>query len=516
MNFSDSLLLATSKLKIRKRRTIATIITASVLFGVVIAAFMVIFGLKTGIEDTARSQFGNKVYINTTKDVFPLNEQSVLTRAVQLFNSSADPDKEYPLVTVDAQGNPVDEAYLDTSNVFAMVAISEYKQSAKQQFETDTKSRIDGYDAALSSIYEYVIRGDTINIGDNYMVDNSGYTIAFIDSSFTKELIEVEDFDESAIPVIMSAENASQIFDFELPARTRPSQDQLEEYMQNLKNKALGQIYEATISSENGATTAKYQIVGITAPLRSMALAKSVGEVQVLDLIMAKLGGNALPLVIADPYSQTFIENYMLASGTETTTIDLMIEFEHEDEAAEYYEQYSCDASAVSNCSSVTIIEFANNHMFIRKAFDDADKLLIIFAVFFSIVAAIIMIATVSKVIDDESRSIALYRAEGASTKNILQVYVAYVVILSLMICAAALAVGLLLGGIATLFNSSIVTSAVRVFYNIQSDIYIPLIGFDPRIWLILAAIVVIALLSLVLVSDKIKIKNIARSLKSQ
>lgn len=515
MIFSDAMLLAVSKLKIRKRRTIATIITASMLFGVVIAVFLIIFGLKSEIENASQSQFGNKVYIKATKDILPWNEQSVLARAVQLFNESSDPDKAYPLITENERGNPLDEAYLDTNNIFALQAINEFKQETKQQFENEISEKINDYNASMSPMNKYVIRGDTISINDDYTIRDSGRTVISIDPATTELLIETKHSDESAIPVIMSAENASQIFSFELPVNSHPTQEQLEEYMKNLRNRALGHTYEATISSEETTNSVKYQIVGLTAPLRNMTLSKSVGEVQPLDLIMSKLGANTVPFIIADPNSAAFIENYTLEPSIENLTIDLLIEFDREDEAAKFYNLYSCDATAISNCADVTIIEFANNHMFIRKAFNETDAYVTIFAVFFSIIAAVIMTATISKVIEDENHSIALYRAEGASTKNIVQIYAIYVVMLSLLICAAAFIVGLSLSGLATLAASDIVTSTVRVFYNIQSDIYVPLIGFDLRILLVFAAIVLIGLLSLVLVSDKIRIKNITKSLKS-
>lgn len=84
--------------------------------------------------------------------------------------------------------------------------------------------------------------------------------------------------------------------------------------------------------------------------------------------------------------------------------------------------------------SSVALADF-------KKVF---NKVFTIAALVAAAVAAIIMMGTVGRIIADSRRETAVFRAIGAKRSDIAQIYLTYVVILSLLVVAVSLALGLL------------------------------------------------------------------------
>jgi|GEM_PF-6368316 len=513
MILNDVMLLAISKLKARKQRTAATVVSISVLFGVVITAFFIIAGIRSGIENAAKIQFGETVYLEISQDFAGWGNQALLARAIELYKTSSDPDKAYPVITINNYGQLLDEPYLDDNNIFAQAAIEEHQLAMQQEVENSLADKIKDYDATILTIQEFFIRGDTLRIGENYGLKETGQNLLLADQKFITSIIEVDQLNESALPIIVPADIAGQIVGLGQPSRLYSTIQQLNSYIKEVREKSIGHTYVATMMSQNEEVSIKYQIVGLTPPFGSMQLAKTAGEFQILDLLLGNLGAYKTPFILADPTSEIFKQHYTPTSAN-SISASFLVEFTNINDAVSFQKKYSCSASE-NHCSDFFISEFANNRVNNHEIFSIADILLAIFATFFSVVAAIIMFATISRVIDDERQSIALYRAEGASTANIVQIYTGYIFALCLMTCAAALVIGLTLSYISSVLISPDLTIIVKLFYNITDDINVTLLAFDPRIFLIFATIFVIGALSILLMINKITSKNVIEDLKS-
>lgn len=85
-----------------------------------------------------------------------------------------------------------------------------------------------------------------------------------------------------------------------------------------------------------------------------------------------------------------------------------------------------------------------------------------------ALIAAVIMMGTVGRMVADSRRETAVFRAIGAKRLDIAQIYVLYTILLSVLICAFALIIGILLAGFVHSRYASEATVEALVAYNAQ------------------------------------------------
>ncbi|MDR3298063.1 MAG: ABC transporter permease [Candidatus Nomurabacteria bacterium] len=511
MKINDALLLASSKLRARKLRMINSIIAISVLFGVIVAAFLVVHGLRSGLESAADMQLGGKTYLNVSQSISSLDDQRITSLAIELYKASTDLDKEYPLVTTYPSGEELKDLYLDKNNVFALQAADEYRSVIEGELKDNIAGKIDDYGASVLPIKKYIARADSINVGGNHTISNAGGVLLYLPEQVGRYFEQSVAPDNDAISVIVPLDVAGQIVGLgQIPSSA--SSEEKVEYISLVREKALGYVYEASLLGELVELEVSYKIVELSSPLGSFRLAKRSNEFHILDIIMSNLGADPTPFIVSDNSSLLFQDTYT-ESNVFSISANYLVEFAEVDQAADFRERYSCGI-AENHCQGFYVEEILNNHLNINSVFGSVDWLLIIFAVFFSVVAVIIMMAVLSRIFDEEHQAIALYRAVGAATRDIVQIYAYYVAMLCGLACVAAMIIGIILAGMASMGWSADLVANVGYFYGVSEGISITLIGFDLRILLVFVTIFVVGALCFVLLSNKLTARDIVKDLK--
>ena len=129
------------------------------------------------------------------------------------------------------------------------------------------------------------------------------------------------------------------------------------------------------------------------------------------------------------------------------------------------------------------------------------------------VVALVIVLFTFVRIINDEAKTIALYRSLGATGKDIFLIYLCELFEFSLFTILFAFLVG---GGIALLVSgnySELLSKSINKNFGFNFSIT-PLIGFNFYHILIALTILALAPLSAILSLDKLSTKNIAKKLK--
>jgi len=124
------------------------------------------------------------------------------------------------------------------------------------------------------------------------------------------------------------------------------------------------------------------------------------------------------------------------------------------------------------------------------------------------------MAGTLSRVIDDEKSSIALYRSIGATTGEILQIFVLYMLVISLLVILCATVIGILISlGVTFIFGGA-VTATARSLFLLPNLKLLIMIGFDWKIIFVWLSIIVVSLVSLLAMVKKLVSKDITKDLK--
>lgn len=145
----------------------------------------------------------------------------------------------------------------------------------------------------------------------------------------------------------------------------------------------------------------------------------------------------------------------------------------------------------------------------------DLDHFIVGFAIAFTVIATIIMTGTISRVIDDERQTIALYRAVGATTGDIVYIFAGYIFTLSILIATSAVVVGLLISVTATVMNTGLITANIAAMYGLSALSPVVFVGFDVRIFYIGISIIFAGLICLTLVLKKLISKNIIKDMRA-
>jgi len=514
MKTADIFTLVGAKFKIRKLRATVTIITASALFGVIIAVLLIAMGYFTGLIETAKKAFGDDVILAVHHQTTGFDTPAIREMAVKLYEASDDESKQYPIITLDPVDGMIIPPYLDAHNPFAITAAT---LLGPQQIETskDTVARlIEPYD------------GKVIGTIDHYCITNPlfierltppeyagmmtcagnvpGEAVIVVNSDTLNSLIRVSQQKDEVIQIIMPLEQAAKIIGVTTPSYYHPNPAaSLKDFINTVNQQAVGRQFTGDLTIDDTAIKLTYEIVGLLPPSGISTLdPRSINPLQ--TVISSMIGGNEWnnSFIVTNPRSSTFKDAYrphMSRYG-----IDILASFPDPKKAAYFH----------GKDKEIGSTEFIGNQLSLRATSNDIDRIIVASATIFSIVAIVIMAGTVSRTIDDERQTIALYRAVGATTKNILQVFASYVFTLSLLIIACSAIIGLALSWITTATNTALITAHVSARYNVPDLPPIIFVGYDPRIFIIFAIIVAIGLTCLLLVLDKLTSKSIIRDLR--
>ena len=158
--------------------------------------------------------------------------------------------------------------------------------------------------------------------------------------------------------------------------------------------------------------------------------------------------------------------------------------------------------------------EVISNHTGIYGRFWQLRKAAKVIKYILLVVAVIITVFTLAHLLSQEVATVALYRALGATTGEVMLVY--FLVLLELMVGAVIFAVGLglVLAGVVTLMNTQTLGVLLTRFYQVESLGPVVLIGLNSQVLSIGYLMMLVAPLSFVLTADQISRKRLARRMK--
>ena len=115
-----------------------------------------------------------------------------------------------------------------------------------------------------------------------------------------------------------------------------------------------------------------------------------------------------------------------------------------------------------------------------------------------AIIALIIMMSTYSRLINQEVKNIALYRALGATRAEAYIIYAVYLAMLSLIAMVVALIVGTLMAfGVSWIYHEALVADFIIGFGTEPASIW--LVGWNNTVFAIMALGIIAALVSVVM-----------------
>ena len=551
MKLKDISVLVGSKFKIRKTRTAVTIVTASVLFGVIITVLFATYSFFGGIMQSARETLDGGPLFVVEYPTASLDNKETRAKAVELYEASTDPDKQYPVITPDPielseETTATFPPYLEAGNPFAIAAVAPLKAQQNQNAKnaiTDLVTPYRGKVVATTNNSDIV--GGTLVIENltpsteyvSFSTDGPGNRVIVLDNvDIVAPLIKITEPKDDVVQILMPLNLAAVLLDIRLPTHYDQEFSVLMDSVTTVNQKAIGHQFTGTITNDEGQETKiTYEIVGLLPP-RDSSINSSSGsnaistinpyaninifENSVLSL-QSISAGQSSSFIVTNPSSAAFQSHYKKVVMGTSYSGSTIVSFENAQSAAAFdsYRQTVCfyadDEGPESMCRSIEFREFITNQLSIYNEYRFHNLSIVVFAIAFSIIAAIIMLGTVSRVISDEHQTIALYRTVGASTGNILQIYSAYILTLCLLIIACATIIAVILSGVLTFISSPLLTANVGVMHNNPDLSPITFLGFDPRTFLIYAVIIGVGLLCLLLVTAKITSKNILKDLRN-
>lgn len=158
--------------------------------------------------------------------------------------------------------------------------------------------------------------------------------------------------------------------------------------------------------------------------------------------------------------------------------------------------------------------EVISNHTGIYGRFLQLRSAVRVIKYILLVVAVIITVFTLAHLLSQEVTTVALYRALGATTGEVMAVY--FLVLLGLVVGAVIFAVGLglILAAVVTVMNAGALGALLPRFYQVASMGPVVLIGLNSQILIIMGLMILVAPMSFLLMIDQISGKKLARRMK--
>lgn len=197
-------------------------------------------------------------------------------------------------------------------------------------------------------------------------------------------------------------------------------------------------------------------------------------------------------VVNADPLLKSFVTPQ---DGFFYQQINLFADFANRDDQAAYIAQ-SCKGDECTRGERPIISPFGNISVALEDIFKTITKFVLLGVLVIIIIAGLMIMFTISKVIADSTKEIAVFRALGARRRDIAHIYYTYGAMLtvSAAILSAALAVvGALI--VTNMYGERIAMALVHGVGAYNTDVHVTLFGLNPTWLLLIAAAMAVAAL---------------------
>jgi ABC-type antimicrobial peptide transport system permease subunit len=518
MRFKDALILSTANFRLRRKRTIITIATISILFGLTISVISIAGGLSDSLQSMSSELFKGKTYLIASKSLPNHNNPETFSNATNLYNASQNPNKQNPISTTDKYGYPT-EPFLDPQNEFAKQAIDNFLAIEIDKALNDIKNLAKEYDGTVVSTLETLkIDGNNISLDTSTQPqDNPAYITYSLENNAIKPLILKHPdpaSTTSSIPILAPVNIAALILDIPQPPRNTSSPKEKIDFLRKVTEKAPGTTFSATITQETGYnTTINYEIVGLF-PSETSLVPDNSSALNPINTLLETLRPTPFSsFIIPRDNIQTAKQYYSIDNLFSTDS--LLIEFSNVASAKNFQLKNSC-AYPNNNCSDLLITEFLTNQISINNLVSSLNSATAILTLILTITSTIIMIGTLSRIADDERQIMAVYRSVGASKKDIIKIFLLYVSILCLLITAFAIIIGYALSAaLNAIYSHSLTISALIAYQIPNSTQQILLVSLNTMTLSVLGAIFATGFLSTLLLADRLTARNTIQNLKN-
>ena len=230
------------------------------------------------------------------------------------------------------------------------------------------------------------------------------------------------------------------------------------------------------------------------------------------DAVIPIQAYNALPENMKIGDLKTEEEDYAAGLGyKQTDEFDQhVIEFSSIEKARKFLTTEACDTFS-SNCSKKFLASpFGSNYLILDEIGKLFSKVASIAFPAILALAAIIIWFTVSRIMADNRKETAVYRAMGAKRIDITAIYISYILIIALFIAIASLTIGIIAAYIVDLtYGAQLTGTATAAFGIVKNAPQFSLFSLDSSLlWLIVASIFVVSLVA----SIQPLIRNVLRS----
>ena len=164
---------------------------------------------------------------------------------------------------------------------------------------------------------------------------------------------------------------------------------------------------------------------------------------------------------------------YLLVSETEEfknkykadARTDAIIQFKKYEDAGRFKEEFACERLG-GNCNFYYASEFFGNRFAVH---DEAEFITMFFGGAMVVMAVIAMIAfavNITKIIDDETQLIDLYKIVGASRRDITRIYAAYIAKVVFYTIIASVVISLVISTIIFVANADTLLTGFSFMYS--------------------------------------------------
>lgn len=255
-------------------------------------------------------------------------------------------------------------------------------------------------------------------------------------------------------------------------------------------------------------------VVGITPSGTIHQLTEGTVSLDPLDYILEFLGmdsgsGGALVIDNNSPSTQAYLEYANSFDPVAENMVEALLKFDNFDQAMAFARSNTCQVYESSmGCKKDFFLEtIPDNRISIARTAQMVWWGLGIAETVFIVIAVTIALFTLLKVLHGESKNIALYRSLGASTSDMVKIYLAYTLEVCLFAVGLAVAIGLIMAIFISFIDMSDMADLLTVAYNKVIDGPLILVGWNFDLLKIIIVMVCVAPLSL-LFSTKILRKD--------
>ena len=467
MKLPDKFSLVIARLKAHKTRTVITILTMSVLFGVVIAAMMIIQGNFNNLEHLNQEAYGDHILLKAS--YYGSDTESAhnhIARAAAYFH-----------------GDVIGEiTHYCSKKQIDIPKLSPYRETF-----------------AISTPCNQSFPGESVDV---------------IQSEFFSSFVDLRDTDSDSINIVIPVIMAGKLQDISQPTRNSHS---VTEYIKRITDQSVGYQFTATSLEPNERgdnSLVPFMIAGLT-PSRNITTF-SPGTFSIFsDIMPVESFPPMARFIVINPEASVFRDLYYRQPDDNT---EYLISFSNiqdveawlsDDKRREVIPDTETFRDISINAQELFTTRISNSQR--RQSY---ERMITEFAVIFTIISVIIMAGTLSRMIDDEKSSIALYRSIGATASEILQIFALYMLTIGLLVILSATIIGILISLVVTLGFGSAVTATARSLFLLPDLGPLIMVGFDWKIIFVWLSVLAISAISLLAVNRKLNSKDVIKDLK--